>query len=518
MEMHHDRKFAAEIMQYIDYGVPTFFEGPNLNQVYKNWKSSKVLSADVLQQISNDVLLGRKIGPFYRPPTPLFVGSPMGAILKLSEKGRKVRIITDLSWPPTKAVNFFIPAEKCTLSYVSIDDAVNTCIRIGRGAQLSKLDLADAYRNLVVDPSEWYLLGTTWQKDECNTEFYLDTRLPFGLRSAAKQFDKFACGLQYIMECNGVENVFHYLDDFLCISNNDKDFARTQKETMITACDMSGLPVNFKKVHGPTTCIEFLGIMINTETMTLSMSAERLDNVKKELSFWRGKNQGTKRQLLSLLGKLVFLGRVIKPGRIFLRRLFNATMNLKHLHFKLKLNAETKKDIIWWSNYIDSWNSLTFFHDMHWIDSNELFFATDASDIGLSAVLQTAWAFSTLSPYQRAQSIAWRELYALVAACATWSSRLCGKKLHILCDNMSIVYSVNNGTSKNCDIMKLIRALHFIAAKNSFEVKLIYIPSKENVAADLLSRLAIDKFKYLFPFMDTHPTQLSSDWLSVHSE
>ena len=44
-------------------------------------------------------------------------------------------------------------------------------------------------------------------------ELYLDTALPFGLRSAPIFFN--ADGLQWILEEQGI-NVIHYLDDFMC--------------------------------------------------------------------------------------------------------------------------------------------------------------------------------------------------------------------------------------------------------------------------------------------------------------
>jgi hypothetical protein len=51
------------------------------------------------------------------------------------------------------------------------------------------------------------------------------------------------------------------------------------------------------------------------------MSDVRLNAVKAELNSWLERRAGTKREMLSLIGQLVFLCRVIKPGRIFMRRL-----------------------------------------------------------------------------------------------------------------------------------------------------------------------------------------------------
>ena len=44
---------------------------------------------------------------------------------------------------------------------------------------------------------------------------FVDTTLPFGLRSAPKIFMAVADALEWIVKCEGVNAVIHYLDDFL---------------------------------------------------------------------------------------------------------------------------------------------------------------------------------------------------------------------------------------------------------------------------------------------------------------
>ena len=173
-------------MTYIDFGVPTFFNGPPISQVYKNWNSCKTLSAEVSKIIQAEVLKGRRIGPFSYCPLKQFVGSPMGATAKPSADGStKYRIITDLSWPPTNSVNLYISKEVSSVNYINVDNAASMIRECGLNCDQIKLDLADAYRQIVVRPDEWFLLGTTLEQDDGNLAYYIDTRLPFGLRSAA---------------------------------------------------------------------------------------------------------------------------------------------------------------------------------------------------------------------------------------------------------------------------------------------------------------------------------------------
>ena len=73
------------------------------------------------------------------------------------------------------------------------------------------------------------------------------------------------------------------------------------------------------------------------------------------------------------------------------------------------------------------------------------------------------------------------------------------KKVIIHCDNLPVVYAVNNGSSKCESIMALVRRLFYVAARGNFECKLVHVEGKRNIAADMLSRRKIQNFKKTFP-------------------
>ena len=502
MSVHPNQEFARQIMQHIDNGVPIYYDGPDYCRIYKNWLSCKKLSNDVVKSIKTEVDKGRKIGPFTYPPFSNFVGSPMGAFEKSSHGNRKVRVITDLSWPPGEAVNSFISKDVSRVSYVTIDTAVAMVKECGKNSNLFKIDLSDAYRQIVVQPKDWHLLGSTWSGEDGNIEYYVDTRLSFGLRSSARLFDNFAAALEFMMLNNGTSRVIHYLDDYFSCSPADVLECENNKNIMLQTCAAAGLEVNMKKVIGPVTTIEFLGIIIDSEKMELRLSGDRVNAIKAELLSWIGKNKGTKRQLLSLLGKLTFLSRIVRPGRIFTRRLIECVKKLKQLHHKTRLSVAAKKDILWWLEFIDDWNAKSVFYEDQWLNAHDINFFTDSSDIGWGAVCMGYWSYGSFQDDQKKKSIEWRELYAVVKACSLWGRLFIGKKIFINCDNMSIVYAVNSGASKSSDIMELIRQLFFIASTNSFECRLVHVDGATNVAADMLSRQKISKFKELFPYLE----------------
>ena len=91
--------------------------------------------------------------------------------------------------------------------------AAEAVVRIGPGALLAKVDLRNAYRMLPIHPDDRWLLGMQWEGS-----LFVETALPFGLRSALKPSSAVADALQWIAEQEGFSQpVMHYLDDFLLI-------------------------------------------------------------------------------------------------------------------------------------------------------------------------------------------------------------------------------------------------------------------------------------------------------------
>ena len=108
--------------------------------------------------------------------------NPFGIIPKPHEPG-KWRLILNLSSPRGASVNDGIDPDLCSISYVRIDQAAKRALDMGHGALMAKLDLQNAYRIVPVHEDDRHLLGMKWKGAVC-----LDAALPFGLRSAPKNF------------------------------------------------------------------------------------------------------------------------------------------------------------------------------------------------------------------------------------------------------------------------------------------------------------------------------------------
>jgi len=234
-----------------------------------------------------------------------------------------------------------------TLQYCTVDKAIEVINKLGPGTLMGKIDLKSAFRQCPVRRQDWELLGVKWRG-----KYYVDKCLPFGLRSASFLFNRVAEAIEWALKNNySIEDLFHYLDDFFTAGPPGSPVCKNNIQTMLTICDKLGPPVKPEKVEGPTTLMEFLGILLDSINMTAGISPARKAELTAELLDMASRMKCRKRNLLSLIGKLSFACKVVPAGRIFLRRLIDRSCTVKHLHHWLHLTKETQADLQWWLTF-----------------------------------------------------------------------------------------------------------------------------------------------------------------------
>ena len=498
LSSYPNQQLVAFVSSGLTHGFRLGHQGGELHPAARNNKSSYVHSTKVDEAISKEVSRGHTIGPFDNSPFHNFHRSPIGAEPK---KDGSVRLVLDLSSPKGFSVNDGIDKEAYSVTYSSLDVAVDIVRRLGQGSYMCKIDIKHAFRICPVHPKDWHKLGFVW-KDK----YYFDVVLPFGGRSSPFIFNQVANLLHWILV-----NVFklqytqHYLDDFFGADQSFSGCEHTMN-SILTAFESLGVPVAPKKVEGPVKTITYLGIEIDTEAQEIRLPKVKLDKLMEELEEWYGRKKCTKRDLLSLIGSLSFACKVVKSGRTFLRRLIDLSTKVTSIHHHIDLNMSAREDILWWKRFLPSWNGVCLIQDQ-FISSDDLNLFTDASGVGLGGYFNGRW-FSTRIRQVYSQNIAYLELLAIVTAVGCWCKLLLNKQIILFTDNEAIVEVWASGTSKNPYIMKLVRELFFISANNNINIILRHIPGKHNTYADLLSRLQVDKFKELCPQAKEIPSKV----------
>ena len=371
---HPDPRLAEYLVRGITEGFrigfrySEFFTRP----ANSNMPSALANPTPVTSYIQTEIEAGRLIGPVNRSDYPNIQVSRFGVIPKRSQPG-KWRLILDLSFPPGFSVNDAIDSEVCSLKYSTVDDAAKLVVSLGKGTLMAKLDIAHAYRNIPVHPDDRHLLGMMW-----NDQLFIDTVLPFRLRSAPKIFSAVADTLEWILTQQGVSHSIHYLDDFFTVGSPTSNECSNNLHRIVETCKLLGVPLAPEKIVGPTRQLTFLGIEIDSESLQLRIPQEKLEKLKLLITSWRDRKAAKKRQLLSLIGHLARACKVVPPGRTFLRRIINLSCVPKDLDHWVRLNAEFQSDVQWWHLFLEKWNGISCLHT-HIPSKEDVIVATDAS-------------------------------------------------------------------------------------------------------------------------------------------
>ena len=495
---------AQDILSKLIEGVKIGRQPPSESVVSSNWPSASKYYDQVNEIINNDLHEGRLAGPYSTPPFPAYIVSPLGAFPK--RLSTKIRVIHDLSYPVNRSVNCKIEVSEFPLSYSSVEDAVKLCQALkGKDIHLAKLDLQDAFKHIMVHPDDVCMLGFSWSDREGHPSYYFSKVLNFGLATAPALFDIFASALEEFMRFEGTSaGLVRYVDDFLVVASNEADCARNL-QLMLNTCEKAGFRVQPAKVTAPAKAVEFLGIIVDTETEELRISEERMEEIRSELVTWQPGRAVTKRKILSLIGKLVFASRVVLHGRAFIGRLIQLSKKARALHHRVKPGVQAMRDIDWWKACLRSHNGVRLFNVV-WTEESTHHIYTDSSDYGMGAFNHGQWfsiSFTGKWDACKSRSINWRELLAAVKALATWGPSLTGQNVVFHIDNTSICYILNKLYSPSPDLMELVRSWCLYLEIFRINVAPVYISTHANVDADDLSRGRIREMSDRNPQADT---------------
>ena len=507
---HPDRRFADYVVRGVRDGFRVGYEPTSkCTQAGRNMQSARDHPEVISVYLADECEKGRVLGPFQPGEVPGVQTSRFGVIPKKGHN--KWRLILDLSSPKGRSVNDGIQADLCSLSYVSVDDAARAIAKAGRGALLAKVDVKSAYRLVPVHPEDRLLLGMSW-----DDEVYVDSVLPFGLRSAPKIFTALADALEWVVRQTGVEVVLHYLDDFLLVGRPASIQCRVDLQRLLGVFCWLRIPVAMEKLEGPVTCLPFLGIELDSELMCLRLPLEKLAELRTLVAQWTHKKVCIIRELRSLVGKLQHACKVVRPGRTFLRRMFELLKGTapKHQHF-IRLNKEFRSDLTWWQVFLEAWNGVSMLTEQTH-DPPDVDLYTDAAGAcGCGAWAGRHW-FQYFWPQEfGSHSIAVKELLPIVMACMVWGRSWRQKAVLAHCDNQAVVEVVNSGYSRDPQLMQLLRSLFFVTAQFEISLRAVHIPGKENTEADAISRDNLILFHFQVPRAWPSPTPLPSALLDL---
>ena len=121
-------------------------------------------------------------------------------------------------------------------------------------------------------------------------------------------------------------DVINYIDDILGIGLPSQIASFDALRQILWKL---GLQVSEKKLESPTTYLNCLGILINTETFTMSLPPQNLKEIREKCCQWQQKCYCNKRQLQSFLGSLLYVSTCVRSSRFFPNRLLNTLRSME---------------------------------------------------------------------------------------------------------------------------------------------------------------------------------------------
>ena len=350
------------------------------------------------------------MGPYRNIPFSGPVGiSPLSTRPKKGSTER--RVILDLSFPIGGSVNDGIGKDnylgmEAKLIFPKTDDFARRIFTLGKGCCMFKIDLSRYFRQIPMDPGDYALIGYV-----IDGEIYFDKVLPMGMRSAPYIAQRITNAIAFIHRQMGMF-LLNYVDDFVGAEIKKQIWEAYNALTRLL--DTLNVETSKDKIVPPTTRLEFLGITFDSEKMTMEISMEKIKETKDEIGKWLTKSAARRREAESLIGKLQFIAKCVRSGRIFLARLIHwiRGMDRRYLY---TIPREARKDIAWWGRFIQEYNGVSLL----WLikePSTDMVVQTDACLRGYGGICGQEYFRGRFPRQDQNRNIATLEIWAVMVA------------------------------------------------------------------------------------------------------
>ena len=350
-----------------------------------------------------------------------------------------------------------------------------------------KIDLKDAYFCLSVAREHRKYMRFQWQGQ--TLEFQT---LPFGLGSAPRTFTKIMKPVIGLLRRIGMRLMI-CLDDILLL-NQSKDNIQTDIDIMIWLLQSLGLVINTaKSTLQPTQKVEYLGFMLDTNALTLSLSETKLEDLRNDCREAIGKKKTTVRELARLIGKLTATKLAVLPAPLHVRQLqmhkIKVLLNSSQSYEStIELTPQCKAELTWWIEHLQRWNGRALI-----TPAPDLTITSDASKEGWGVATTTEQAQGRWSQPESQLHINVLELMAAGLALKSFTKEKRKCHVHLRLDNTTAVAMITKmGTTRSPPLLQAAKHIWDYALQKEIILTAEHLPGVTNTLADKLSRVFQD--------------------------
>ena len=237
---------------------------------------------------------------------------------------------------------------KFCLTLPSVEYIAHKVKQLGKESLLYKIDISRALCHVPIDPGDYNLLGLHF------ISYFINKSLPFGYRHLSAIVQCLSDTIRYIMMKKGF-HVTNYIDDI--ISQASPSQAEDSFSTLDELLRDLGLDLSQKKLIYPTTRVLCLGVIIDTESFTISVPEDKLYDIRHTSMQWQDKTSCSKKELQALLGKLLYITKCVQASRPF----HNRMLQLLHQADKQQITRSEDFARNWFMKFLPKFNGAAFF-------------------------------------------------------------------------------------------------------------------------------------------------------------
>lgn len=364
---------------------------------------------------------------------------------------------------------------------------------------MSKLDLEKYFNQLPLHPDDWLLLGVRIPDDFSDPtsplRSYLSAYAQFGGSPFPALANAIMSAVSAILRSHGIPNVFLTDDIFVCGATREECQANVDKAIAIIR--HLGLKLQMDKVPAPSQRMTFLGILLDTVLLRMSIPLEKIDNYLVFLRHLLDDHAGGRLKatdLESLLGKLGWIAEVMIAGRARLRSLRDCLPSgwyvARRSASTVLLSPQAQADVQWWIDYLLHARGHPYWVPF-WTSALPIrcrTFSDASGDIGFGLacgphLFQGQWAPITIP-----KSSGFKELVPILLALVSLGDSASGRIVVVTTDNLSNVLAINKGVCKSRESAAVLNVIIELAAARQAYLIADWAPREEIEFVDAVSR------------------------------
>ena len=352
-----------------------------------------------------------------------------------------------------------------------------------KNCYMASIDWKDAYYTVPVDRRYQKLLRFIWKG-----QLWQFTCLPNGLSSGPRVFTKITKPIFSHLRKKGHLNA-HYIDDSFLAGDSVDDCRANVIDTTELSRSCGFIVHPTKSVFEPTQQLTYLGFILNSVTMTVSLPANKADSIQKACASLLKKTICPIQTVAELVGQMVGSFPGVEHGKLYYRNLDNdktTALSAAKGNFdaNMIISDQAKIDLQWWISNVHS----TFKLISH--GKPEVILQSDASNSGWGGVHGDESTGGDWSDEEARHHINYLELLAAWLTLKSYCKEMSAVHVQILLDNTTAVAYINNQGGRKSLCNSLARQIWEWAIDRDLWLTASHLPGVLNVEADRQSRIS----------------------------